>query len=417
MQSKPDAGRFVSVLLIASGALVAIAALGLWGDATGTVWLVLGAACATLAMIGATLRLGTASEANRKELKFAEVDIDLLNDLLSEAEEQLDELANSIPGAVFICHPSGEILFCNQAAVQDFDFPEPVGKTILQVTLSMDLQQSVTSAVPQMIAKESEILLSHPQERVLKVKSWRPDPIAERVYLSLTDITSLRQMERVRSDFVANASHELRTPMAAIRSMAETLIEATDQPEKQKSDYLRKIIVEVDRLTNLSNDLLVLSSAESRPAQQEPLEFVETVRYAFQELEPQARNKGLSLSLETPESAPVLGDDEQLVQVVLNLLSNAIRYSQEGTIYVKLKIEEGFVVLSVSDSGIGIASEHLPRIFERFYRIDRARSRETGGTGLGLSIVRHIVEAHGGRIEVESELNVGSTFRVFLPSS
>lgn len=397
------------------GILVAAVSIAFWGEPVGIVWLVLGAACATLAMIGATLRLGATAEFQRKEIKAFEVDIDLFNDLLSEAEEQLEELADSIPGAVFICHPAGEVLFCNQAAKRDFNFPDPIGKSILQVTLSVDLQEAVATAIPRQSPQVSEVVLSHPEERTLTVSAWRPDPIAERVYLSLTDITPLRRMERVRSDFVANASHELRTPMAAIRSMAETLIEAPELPEEQKSRYLKKIIFEVDRLTNLSDDLLVLSSAESRHSLQEPVDFVETVRYAFHELEPQAKEKRLNLTLEVPDSVPVLGDDEQLVQVVLNLLTNAIRYSVEGTIAVKLERIDGFAVLSVTDSGIGIASEHLPRIFERFYRIDRARSRETGGTGLGLSIVRHIVEAHGGRIEVDSELNVGTTFRVFLP--
>ncbi len=415
MEPQTYTGRFVSIILIGAGVLIAVFALALWGDAIGTLWLIMGAVCASLAMIGATFKVSASNKRLRKELESAEVDLELMNDLLSQAEDQLDELANSVPAAVFVCSPTGEILSCNQAAISQFDFSDPVGKTLIQVTLSMGLQQAVVNAEYEAEPKTQEIQTSHPSEKVMLATVWRPDQIAERVYLCLEDVTALKQLERVRSDFVSNASHELRTPMAAIRSMSETLLDMPELETKRREDYLKRIILEVDRLTNLSDDLLVLSEAESKKPGLEPIEFAATVRYAVQELENQAKDKGIRVNLNLPETVPVLGDDEQLVQVVLNLVSNAIRYSIDGEIRVNLHQRGSEAVLEVADTGIGIASEHLPRIFERFYRIDRARSRETGGTGLGLSIVRHIVESHGGRIEVESELNVGSTFRVFLP--
>ncbi len=229
--------------------------------------------------------------------------------------------------------------------------------------------------------------------------------------------TELRRLRTIRSDFVANVSHELRTPMAALRAMTQTLLEDPSLTEEERKQFLEKIIAEVDRLTALSEDLLILTLAESKPAEKKPVDLAHVVASVAQQFLPQAQARGLKLNLSLPETLLLSGDEPQLIQVVVNLLSNAVRYTEQGEINVKLYTQDGFAVLEVRDTGIGIPSEHLPRIFERFYRVDRARSRASGGTGLGLSIVRHIVEAHSGKVEVESKLHEGSTFRVHLPLS
>lgn len=170
-------------------------------------------------------------------------------------------------------------------------------------------------------------------------------------------------------------------------------------------------------MTLIADDLLVLSAVESQKVAEQEVDLAEAVRYAAHQSEEQANSRSLRMSVETPDSLTVIGDRTQLIQVLMNLLSNAIRYTPEGTVEIKLARQNGNAICKVRDTGIGIPAEHLPRIFERFYRVDKMRSRETGGTGLGLSIVRHIVEAHGGKVEVESEVGVGTCFSVTLPAT
>ena len=220
-------------------------------------------------------------------------------------------------------------------------------------------------------------------------------------------------MERVRKDFVGNVSHELRTPMTVIRAYAETMID--DDDEEQRKKYLPRIVSEVDRLTSITHDLLVLSTAESSPVRKGPCEMGNIIRYAVNLLMPQAKEKGLALTYEGPEDLDIEANASQITQVVVNLVENAIKYSNEGGVDLRLEDQGEYIRFDVTDTGIGIPEEHLPRLFERFYRVDKARSRASGGTGLGLSIVKHIVEAHGGSIHVDSAQNRGSTFSVVLP--
>jgi len=243
------------------------------------------------------------------------------------------------------------------------------------------------------------------------VKAW-PSP-GDRVFLSIFEITELRKLERIRKDFVANVSHEMRTPMTIIRAMAETLLDEDDLQIKEK--YLTKIISEVDRLSTISQDLLVLSTAESNPVRKQNCDLAEIVMGVVHQLEPKAREKGIEFTYDGPDTLSINANGAQMIQIALNLFDNAINYTADGKVSVSLSEQEHFVELTVSDTGIGISSEHLGRIFERFYRVDKARSRSTGGTGLGLSIVKHIAESHGGSVSVTSALNEGSTFVVKLP--
>jgi signal transduction histidine kinase len=232
------------------------------------------------------------------------------------------------------------------------------------------------------------------------------------------DVTQQRQLDFVRRDFVANASHELKTPAASIQAAAETLRQVVlDDPEAVPR-FAMQLEREAIRLSRIVADLLDLSRLESGSALDDLVSLGAATREEAQRLEEAAREAGVTLEIETSGERPIRGSQRDLALLVRNLVDNAIRHSHEGSeIRVQITCEDDVVSLRVSDTGIGIPSKDIPRIFERFYRVDRARSRETGGTGLGLAIVKHVVENHGGTIEVDSELGRGTTFAVRFPAA
>ncbi|MGB9906509.1 MAG: ATP-binding protein [Candidatus Saccharicenans sp.] len=245
--------------------------------------------------------------------------------------------------------------------------------------------------------------------------SWLP---GRRHYLlKFNDITEVRELNLRKKEFVANLAHELKTPLTSISGFLETLEEENLSPEGR--GYLEIIKRNTGRLVRLVEDLARLSELEEKGLELEkaPLDLVGVVQAVVEAYRKEASNKGLSLRLEAEPLPLVEADAFQMEQLVINLVDNAIRYTEQGGVVVSLKPAEGGVWLSVTDSGIGISEEHLPRLFERFYVVDKSRSRRTGGTGLGLSIVKHIVLAHGGKIEVRSSPGFGSTFSVWLPAA
>ncbi len=235
----------------------------------------------------------------------------------------------------------------------------------------------------------------------------------------LHDITELRRLEGIRRDFVANVSHELKTPLTAIRGAVETMVEDDEMDPAIRARFLGKVRDQCSRLTSLVSDLLVLSRVEllEGELEKEPVDVRGPVREAAGGWQPAAVEKNLSLSIEVPpEPLLVEGDRESLRQAVDNLASNAIRYTPPGgRVWIRARHEGGEIVLEAEDTGIGIEPRHQERVFERFYRVDKARSRELGGTGLGLAIVKHIALAHGGRVSLSSVPGRGSVFRVHLP--
>lgn len=334
---------------------------------------------------------------------------------LEEQKTAIDDMADGLDIAIFICDQRANILYANRRAIELFRFDRPTGRNILAVTLSYDLEQLVIRTGKDRIAQNAELTFTDPEEKVGLAKAWATSDGGDRVFLSVYEITDLRRLERVRQDFVANVSHELRTPLTIIRSMAETLVDDGDDLNERAIKYLNKIIAEVDRLTLISQDLLILSAAESNPIRKQRCDISDVFKGIVQQLESKAKKKGLDLTFSGPPQCVIEANSSQMMQVALNLVDNAIKYTTEGFVSVKVEPEEDVVKILISDSGIGIPSDQMGRIFERFYRVDRARSRATGGTGLGLSIVKHLTEAHGGKITVESALNVGSTFIVELP--
>ncbi|WP_430784850.1 two-component system histidine kinase PnpS [Virgibacillus flavescens] len=232
------------------------------------------------------------------------------------------------------------------------------------------------------------------------------------------DITELKKLELMRKDFVANVSHELKTPVTSIKGFAETLLENEKSDPKVLDEFLGIIYNESDRLQVLIQDLLTLSRLERDDFQLKVTTFnlSNAVNEVITVIEQQLHTKNLNLSVVMEEGLEIKADRDQTKQILFNLLANAISYTHEdGDITLTVESDEDKVHISVEDTGIGIAKESIPRLFERFYRVDKARSRNTGGTGLGLAIVKHIVDVHNGKIDVESELNAGSTFHVYLP--
>lgn len=356
---------------------------------------------------------------------------------LQEATQRQQELSAVLAGLADGCvavDGSGRILLFNGAAARLFGVTEAqaLGRPLVEVIRSYDLVTAVQEALASGQARVREFRVSQPEERVLQVTVTLlgGSGLAGAVAL-IRDVTELRRLERVRSDFVANVSHELRTPLTAIKGFIETLQEGGVE-ESTRQRFLQIMARETDRLVNLINDLLELSRLESRTAElhRSPVQVAQVAGTVVEMFARKAQAKGLRLRADFPPDLPaVWADGDMLRQVFINLLDNAVKYTPRGEVRVRAWVasensdDAGActgprqVVIEVADTGVGIPRQHLGRIFERFYRVDRARSRELGGTGLGLSIVRHIVELHGGRVEVESEVGVGSTFRVWLPAA
>ena len=340
---------------------------------------------------------------------------DMLRSEIQAQSQAIDNFADGLDLAVLICDQRATVEYANEAARHIFRFADPVGRSILAMTLSYDLEQLVLNAAKTESPQAKEISFPPPEGTVVLAKAWI-GPNSDRIFLSMYDVTKVRRLERVRQDFVANVSHELRTPMSIIRAYAETLLDEEEPESEQIHRYLQRMIDEVDRLSGITRDLLVLSAAESEEVHRVHCDLAEIVATVCHQLQPKAEAKHLAFHYEGPSELEGFVNPTQFNQVVLNLVDNAVNYTQKGSVAVKLsQLPSGETEFRVKDSGIGIASEHTSRIFERFYRVDKSRSRSTGGTGLGLSIVKHILDAHHGTVTVESAINLGTEFIVRLP--
>jgi two-component system phosphate regulon sensor histidine kinase PhoR len=298
-----------------------------------------------------------------------------------------------------------------------------LGRPIWEVTRVREVSEAIAHALTEAREVTEEVALEvSNQERIVQLHGARlENGEGNRVgaVLVLHDVTELRRLERVRRDFVANVSHELKTPITAIRGLVDTIIDDQEMPLAVRTDFLRKAQNQAVRLSLLVTDLLTLARLESADGVVEPerLDAREVIGRSVANFRPAAEAGDLTLDVHLPqEPVMVLGDPEALELLVNNLLDNAVKYTGAGgQVDVRLASADGMMQLEVADNGVGISPEHHDRIFERFYRVDQARSRELGGTGLGLSIVKHICKAHHGTISVRSTLGVGSTFAVVLP--
>ncbi len=267
---------------------------------------------------------------------------------------------------------------------------------------------------------EEDVVWDGAPKRLLRVRAAPVERGARGAILLVGDVSTIRRLERMRTDFVANVSHELRTPLAAIAGAAETLSEGALHDPEAGPKFLDTITRHADRLKALVDDLLTLSRLESSPESIDrvPVDFAHVVRQSCDAVAGRARDAGLALEVHADAAVRVLGDPEALRRLVDNLVVNAVTYTPTGGwVKVSLAAEGNRAVLTVADSGIGIPPEHIERIFERFFRVDKARSRAKGGTGLGLAIVKHAVNLHGGQVAVDSRPGAGSTFTVSIPVS
>ena len=299
-----------------------------------------------------------------------------------------------------------------------------VGRSIQEVVRNLELQQLVAGILAQGAPIEAEIILTvGGQDRTLQASGTvlrggdDDHPIGAVVVLN--DVTRLKRLESVRRDFVANVSHELKTPVTSIKGFTETLLDgALDDPEAARR-FLRIVDGQADRLNAIIQDLLALSALEAGQELRPPLEeadVCDVVSVAVEECATKAAARRIALRRTCSGQVFAAINPPLLEQAVVNLIDNAIKYSPEGSdVDVLLEERSDEIAIEVRDEGPGIARQHLPRLFERFYRVDKARSRDMGGTGLGLAIVKHIAQVHGGGVSVSSELGKGSIFTLHLP--
>ncbi|KKM09318.1 hypothetical protein SY88_19305 [Clostridiales bacterium PH28_bin88] len=343
---------------------------------------------------------------------------------LSTSRQRLAAVLHHMVSGVIVLNHYGNVEMANPAAARFLGLPEAVmsRRHILEVLRHTGLYDRIRQVAASGGTGMVEVRLVHPEERVLQVHLATipgEDPLAPGVLLVMHDISALRKLEQVRTDFVANVSHELKTPVTAIKGFTETLLDGALEDESTVRRFLGIIDKEATRLINLIKDLLDLSQLETRRVvgEKRPVALNEVAEEVLAELGAGLREGCMTVRMEFPPDLPeVPADRERLRQVLANLVDNAIKYTPAGgeiTMGGSLAGEE--VQVWVKDTGIGIPAPDLDRVFERFYRVDKGRSRHSGGTGLGLSIVKHIVENHGGRVWVDSEPGRGSTFYFTLP--
>lgn len=352
-------------------------------------------------------RLRHLQEENRRSAAALE---DRVRASLEERRVQ-DQILGSMQDGVLLFDGGWRTVFANDALVRHLGSrPEALAQVF-----PPSLRETIRRVAETERIEVDEIETGAPT-RWLRITAT-PTGADGSVLVVVADITEARRLDAVRRDFVANASHELKTPAASIQAAAETLLHVWNEDPAAVPRFAGQLEREAVRLSRIVADLLDLSRLESGSELADRIHLDALVREEGERFEEIAREARLRIDVEAASVPAIRGSGRDLSLLVRNLLDNAIRYTkEEGTVLASVTSGEGSVVLRVEDSGIGIPSKDLPRVFERFYRVDRARSRETGGTGLGLAIVRHVAENHGGTVTVRSELGRGSTFEVRLPA-
>jgi two-component system phosphate regulon sensor histidine kinase PhoR len=341
------------------------------------------------------------------------------------AEANLEIILSSMQEGVLVLDKRRTVRLANPAAQKLFNLPADFqGRPVIALLREPAVDDMVVAAVERAEASDAELNLSArkpPMVLTVRVAPMR-DASGEPAALAMfRDIGHLKRLEDVRREFVANVSHELRTPLAVFQGYVEHLLDAPDMPRKEQSEVFAVLDRHAKRLTALVEDLLVLARMESQPDElsREEIEVPAFLSEMARDFALRAEKKGVKLRVEVPAGiAPLNADPLRMEQVFTNLTDNALKFTPEGgTVTLGATVSGGDTLLWVSDSGQGILSSHLPHIFERFYRVDKGRSREVGGTGLGLSIVKHIARAHGGDVEAESTFGKGTTIRLRLPNA
>ena len=345
---------------------------------------------------------------------------------LEQDRQQLSAVLSGMAEGVIAIDSRRRLVFANASADALFGLgPASVGRPVPELIRSPQVHASVESSLtgPEPHRGEIAVAVREPGavRAAYRVLAVHGTPLPGGAVLVFHDVTELRRLERMRQDFVANVSHELKTPLASIKAYTETLLDWALHDEAVNVKFLKRIEEQAERLNDLILDLLSLARIESGEGffHHGPLALAPVVAGRVDAQRDRAEAKGLSLSLDlgtTDESLLILADEEAVRQILDNLIDNAVKYTPEGgSVRVSCQHADGHVVLEVADTGIGIPRDDLPRVFERFYRVDKARSRELGGTGLGLAIVKHLVQSIGGQIAVDSRVGSGTRFSVQLP--
>lgn len=342
---------------------------------------------------------------------------------LEEDRQQLRTILSGMVEGVVALDGEQRILYANDRATDllELPTPAPVGRPLWEVLRHRSLLDAVRSAQEENEPHREEFAWNGAASRSLTVHAARLAGMPSRgTVLVLHDTTELRQLERLRRDFVANVSHELKTPLSVIKVCVETLLDGAGEDPAHRGRFLEQIGRQGDRLHSLILDLLSLARIESGAELYDfrQVALADVVEECVERHRPRAEARGQALAVVGEEGVRVWADEEAVEQVLENLLDNAVKYTPKGgRIEVRWLREAEQVCVEVADTGIGIPEADLPRIFERFYRVDKARSREMGGTGLGLSIVKHLASAMHGSVGATSEVGKGTTFRVWLPEA
>ena len=363
-----------------------------------------------------------------------------------EGKQKIEAILRNMSDGLILSDTKGTILLSNEAVSRLFNISSGVeGNTIMETLRKAELMDMIDHVATSREKISREIDITHPKDLHLMVTATpfyahRKESELTGIVMTFHDITRLKKLEEMRKDFVANVSHEIKTPITAIKGFTETLLDGAIDDRENAYKFLETIKNNSERLNSLVTDLLTLSRIELGDImiQQDVINPEEVIDTVFTILAEKAQSKRLYLRKDiAPEIRELRADRDRLIQILLNLVDNGIKFTEQGGITIKVTAEKlavhsageggvlssapdlqprAFVVISIEDTGIGIPKKHLQRLGERFYRVDRARSRELGGTGLGLAIVKHLIKAHGWEMEIESTEGQGTTVRILCPS-
>ncbi|MBW2674545.1 MAG: PAS domain S-box protein [Deltaproteobacteria bacterium] len=374
-----------------------------------------------------SLMIGSSDETGRlaRNINYLVGELKEKIHIADEEKGKLEAVFSSMEDGILVLDTAGRIETTNDTAERIFDlsFEEMIGKTPIETFRDIHLQQALDHFKKAGEPLSREIILGEQGLTILDVSISPVQgllPGEEKTMIVLRDVTRLKRLERIRADFVANVTHEIKTPLTAILGFIETLREGAIDDKETAKGFLETIQKHAERLNRLVDDLLVISDAElgemSFLFKSVSLDGI--IENVLPVIEPRASKKDLHVETDMPPGLPpIRGDRDRLHQIVLNVLDNAVKFTPEGGAISIQGVDgkDGTVSIKITDTGIGIPRDEIPRLGERFYRVDKTRSRELGGTGLGLSIVKHLMTAHNGTMEIESQLGRGTTVSLTFP--
>jgi len=415
---------FWRFFLLSAGFLLAFIYIISALDVTELPAAVIGVLMMGLLSLGLALPLAKSS---RKDTEVSARRIEQLQARVVDLESQRDQaeiILETMGEAVCALNREGQVLWVNRSAERLLGVrqAEAAGKRLVELFRRPELEGLLTEAFERGESAVREVHAFGPRDQTIRLQAVPCGAGTHGAALVVVaqDVTEMRRLEGLRREFVANVSHELKTPLTSIRGLAETLLNGALEDAANNRRFVGLIDEDAARLSRLIDDLLELSQIESKasPLRLQPVDVRALIDELAGRFRRQLEERQVTLTVAIPADAPrVQGDPDRLRQIFVNLLDNAIKFSQPGgRVSVTAAMAESGLAVSVQDTGAGIDSEHLPRIFERFYRVDKARSSELGGTGLGLAIVKHLAELHRGGVTVRSEPGAGSTFTVTLPA-